>query len=152
MENSELDKLAGQFDFPKKPRLGTLAGWILNLFFVLAAVICLSIRSDSVLVQTVWLLGALVAVIVFLALVVSDIRKFLREKREYALAQEDFSAYRIFKAVEFIAQNDANRKDAEMYVDWMKKHPDKKLPPWVETAILQGDSLTLQRYLETRDK
>jgi hypothetical protein len=146
---SDFDKLAKQYDFPKQPRLGTIGDWLLILFLALLSAVCFCIRTESSFFQTLWTFAACVVAICFAILVISVWRKYAAQKREYNLAQEDFEAYRRFKAVQFITQNAEKKRNDKMYVAWMKKHPGKKrLPTWVEEAIRYGNSLALQNYLE----
>jgi glucan phosphoethanolaminetransferase (alkaline phosphatase superfamily) len=146
---SDFDKLAKQYEFPKKPRLGTIGDWLLILFFALLSAVCLYIRTKSSFFQILWIVSGCIAVLCFAILVISVWRTYATKKREYHLAQENFETYRKFKAAQFIAQNAAKKREDEMYISWLKKHPGKRrLPRWVEEGILYKSSLTIQQYLE----
>ncbi len=150
MENthSDFNKLASQFEFPDKPQFGTFSSWFFVVFFAGLGVFCFCVNPKSDFIHMIWLIGAGLSVVICLILFVFCLKEYMKNKREYILAVKDFEAYQNYKALQFIKMDDKNRKDDEMYVEWIREHPDKGVPDWVKSAILFGNSLTIQQYLE----
>lgn len=155
---NNIEKIAKQVEIPQKPRCGTVSDYILFIIFFIVSIICFSSHaSDDVIFQLIISIIACVSCLIAVIVLVLTIIKYIRLKKEYIMAQDNELEYRRYKALQFILQNEKNIKENEMFIEWMKKHPKrKKLPHFIETAILRGDSLTIQEYLyyitENRDE
>ncbi len=148
-EMERLAKIERQIELPKKPKPGTLSGWVLCLFVwcVVGIVYYLGVqKAEIVRVPVVILL--VVMIVIGIVSVMSIFVGYFNSMKDYQLSQKNEQEYRKKKALEFITKDIKNKELDELFVEYKKTHPSKKLPASIDEAILMQDSLALQNYLE----
>lgn len=144
----DLSRIERQIELPKKPTLGTISGWLLWLFFAVAAFLLYRCEPYNKALAFFCIAFFVIMLIVAVLLLLGIIKGYLILRKEYRLSQVDEQAYRHIKALEFVKQNEKNSADDELLVEFRKRHPKKKLPEFIKEAILWGDALTIQKYIE----
>lgn len=152
-ELEQLERIERQIPMPKKPKPGTVSGWILCLFFWGAAfaIYFFYVPEDSVFRGLILSLVVILSAMGVICLA-SIFASFFIQVKEYRLSLVNEQEYRRKKALQFIVRDKKNKEADRLFVEYTEKRRNKKLPYWVENAIFMKDPLTIQYYLKALEE